>query len=155
MNALIVSDAPERKSFTQILKLKEEIEELSCKSVDLLIFSNKEIILNRGQREKSSGNAFKLLRKLLTKRSHHLIVVSLEKTNLEKFLEADGNILNLIEETVPQATVFVFGAPSVLDKVDKSRSKQVSLYYRPGVSKVTAKFKRDVIEFIESSKQCK
>lgn len=150
MNILIVSDTPKRCSFAQILSLKEKIQQLGRHNVDLFTFGEERITLNSQRIGDTSGNIFDLLKRLFAKKSYRLIIVSLEKVNLKKLLKADADLSNLKEEIASQATFFVFGASSVLSKFEKLRSKEVHIYFRPGVSKLTAKFKRDVTDFVLS-----
>ena len=152
MNALIISDEPERKSFGQILSLKKEIQGLCRNKVDLLIFSNKGIFLNREQIGKKAGTAVKLLESLLSEKTYGLIVISLELNNLKKLFPEKRSILELIKDTSPQTGTFLFGASSVLNKLEKERIVRVFLYSRPGVSKLTREFKNDVIDYIRAKK---
>lgn len=152
MHILIVSDTPDRQSFAQILSLKEKIQQIGRQNVDLFTFCEKEITLN-SERIGDSRNIFRFLTRLFAKKPYNLIIVSLEKNNLRKLFKTDVDLLNLKEKIAPKASVFVFGASSVLSKFEKLRSRKVHIYFRPGVSKLTARFKREVINFVISDKQ--
>ena len=148
MNVLIVSDEPERKSFTQISSLKKEIMRLDRNKVDSFTFSKKGIFLNEERIGNNVGIALKLLESLLNERTYRLIVISLDLNNLRKLFLENQNILNLIKSTSPQTDTFLFGASSVLDKLKKEKTAHVFLYSRPDVSKLTKDFKNDVINHI-------
>lgn len=153
MNVLIVSDVPSRDSFNQILILKNEIQENCACNVDLLAFDDGKLILNgRPIGETQGEQFFALFGRLLTEKSHSLIIFSLEKINLNRIFGIDKNVLKLIGKFVPEAAVYVFGASTVLANIAKPKGLQLFLYPRPGVSKLTAELKKDVVERIRRSK---
>ncbi len=149
MNVLMISDEPERKSFGQILSLKEQIEGLVRNKVDSLVFSDKGVFLNKERIGKEAGIALRLVESLLKERTYGLIVISLELHNLGKLFPEKEDILDLIADTSPQTATFLFGASSILDKLDKRKTIHVFLYSRPGVSKLTKEFRNDVIDYIK------
>jgi hypothetical protein len=152
MNVLIVSDEPERKSFDQIISLKNEIQELGRDKVYLFIISNKGIFLNEERIEKRGGIVLRLLERVLNERTYGLIVVSLELNNLKELFPPKGNILDLIKDTSPQTDIFLFGASSILGKLERENTIRVFLYRRLGVSKLTKEFRNDVINYVKTKK---
>ena len=152
MNILVISDEPERKSFGQILSLKKEIQRLGRNKVDLFVFSNMGIFLNKRRVGKKADMALKLLESLMSEKTYGSIVVSLKLNNLEKLFPKKRDILDLIKDASPQTDTFLFGASSVFSKLGKRRTNRVYLYSRPGVAKLTCKFKNDVIDHINAKK---
>jgi len=150
MNVLIISDETESKSFGQILSLKREIQESDRNKVDLFIFSKKGIFFNQELVEKEADKTVKLVERLLGENTYGVIIVSLKLNNLRELFPEKRNILDLIENTFPQTDIFLFGASSVLKKLDKERTNRVFLYPRPGVSKLTREFKNDVIDYVKT-----
>ena len=152
MRTLIISDEIDSKSFDQILSLKMEIQGLCRNQVDLFVFSNKGILMNREQIGEETDNAIEILKKLLGETTYDLIVISLKLVNLRRLFPEKRNVLNMIEMNSPQTSIFLFGASSILDKLKEKRIKNVFLYSRPGVSKLTREFRNDVIDYIKTKK---
>jgi hypothetical protein len=150
MNILLISDDPERKSFGQIASLKKQMQGRGRNNVDLFIFSNKGIFLNQGKIGKKASLALTLLERLISEKKHDLIVVSLKLNNLKKLFPEKWNILDLIKRTSHKTDIFLFGAASVIDRLEKERKNRVFLYSRPGVSKLTSEFKNDLIAYIKT-----
>lgn len=151
MNVLIVSDDPERKSFRQILNLRREIRGLGRHKVDLLLFSNNGLFLNQDQIGKKA-NATVIFESVLRERTYGLIAISLKSSNLWKLFPEKRTILDAIEENSPQTDTFIFGASSVLERLDKERAANLFLYSRPGVGKLTRDFKKDLIGRIKTER---
>jgi len=152
MGILIISDEIESKSFGQILSLKREIQGLRRNRVDLFVFSNKGILVNHEKIGEETDNPINILKKLLRKKTYDLIVISLKLVNLRRLFSQKRNVLNMIEMNSPQTNIFLFGASSTLDKLKEKRTKNVFLYARPGVSKLTKEFRNDVIDYIKTKK---
>lgn len=150
MKVLIISDDPERKSFVPILGLRDEIQESGRNKADLLVFSNRGIFLNQEQIGRKADTTVKLLESVLSEKTYALIVISLKSSNLLKLFPEKRSILDLIKEISPQTDTFLFGASSVLQKLEKERATNTFLFSRPGVSKLTRKFKNDLIDYIKT-----
>lgn len=148
MNILLISDEPERESFCQITSLKKEMQGLARSNVDLFVFSNKGIFLNQKQIGEKASLALKLLERLISEKKPDLVVVSLKLNNLKKLFPEKLNILDLIKSTSHKTDIFLFGAASVIDRLEKERNRVFS-YSRPGVSKLTSEFKNDLIDYIK------
>lgn len=153
MNILLISDDPTSESFRQILSLKREIEGITRKRVDLITFSDDEVSLNQKQVVKKpiERDSFITLETILKREAYFLLIISLRLKFL-KLLFPDGeNILDLIEKTSSDVTVFIFGAESALKNVRKEQRK-LSIFLNPrhGVAKLTQEFKNKIITYLES-----
>lgn len=152
MNILMISDETESKSFGQILSLKGEIQKFCGNKVDLFTFSNNGIFLNQARIGKKAYKVVELIEGVLGEKTYDLIVVSLKLSNLRELFPKKRNILDSIEDISPQTTTFLFGASSVINKLNKEKPIRVFLYSRPGVSKLTREFRNDVIDYIKTKK---
>ncbi len=152
MNVLMISDETESQSFGQILSLIGEIQKFCGNKVDLLTFSNKGILLNQARIGKKAYKAVELLERVLSEKKYDLIVVSLKLSNLRELFPEKRNILDSIEDISPQTATFLFGASSVITKLNKEMPIRVFLYSRPGVSKLTRDFKNEIIDYVKTKK---
>lgn len=86
MNVLIILDDPVRESFRQILSLKQGIEDLIRKQVDLITFSSDGIFLNQKRMEKelSTGAILSTLEDLLKRKAYLVCVMSLRLKYLKR-----------------------------------------------------------------------
>jgi len=148
MNVLLISDNPHQKTFGQIWALKKRIQEINA-DVDLLAFSNEGVFLNQ-EKVGAPGASTGLLEKVLKSKAYTVVAISLTLKNLRMLLPEKEDILNLIEDILPETAIFVFGGPSILGRL--RRAPLVHLYQRPGVDKLTKAFKRDLIEHIKGLK---
>jgi hypothetical protein len=148
MKCLIISDEPEQVSFNQILKLETDIKKMVKKQVDLVTFSRNGVFLN-GKLIKSGTRPemHDVVKQILKKMRYSLFVISLESNNLEQLLSNESNLIELIYATSPNATVFIFGASRMLEKI--SPKEKVFLYPRVGVSKLTKEFRAAVLSHVE------
>jgi hypothetical protein len=147
MNILIISDDPERKSFYQILGLKQRIQELGGK-VDMFIFSKKGIFLNKRKFQKRSVPAIGLLEDILKKKEYATIVISVTLNSVKYLFPGKLNILRSILRISPRTNTFVFGASSMLDRIEKNEAIHLFFHPRHGVAKLTREFKNDLIAHI-------
>lgn len=145
MNVLIISDDSELSSFDEILSLKQAIQRLHVK-VDTLILSSGGIFWNKSG--KRDITAIKLLADLLHEKDLDLIGVSLTVANLEQLCIVRPSILDLVEQISPQTDFFIFGASSVLTKIEKDRKTKIFLYKRRGVAKITNEFRMNLLDRI-------
>jgi hypothetical protein len=155
MNVLIISDDPLRKSFCQILSLKQSIEDLIRKQVDLIAFSSDGVFLNqkRMSRDLSTDAILNTLRNTLKRKAYLVCIISLRLKYFKRVFLEGWNILDLIEKTSPQATVFIFGASSILNNVQIEQKVQPIFFYsRHGVAKLTKEFKNEIIRRIKAIK---
>ncbi len=149
MPILIISDDPERMSFSQILILKQKIQRLFPK-VDLFIFSKGNILLNQKLIGKTKDIAIRVLENILKKKKYNTIIISLSLNNLKKFLPKKRNVLEIIKEVSPRTDIFIFGASSLLNKLKKEELQNVFLFSRPGVNKLTIEFRNTVINHLQT-----
>lgn len=155
MGVLIISDYPDNKLFRQILILKNEVENLTKKQVDLITFSSLGVFLNRKQiiTEIRKSTILNLLHKNLKRKTYLVYIISLTRKYLELILPAQQNILDLINKISPNATVFIFGASSILNDIKiEQKVQHVFFYPRPGVNKLTKEFKKRIIGRIKTIK---
>jgi hypothetical protein len=148
MNILVISDDPERKSFCQILDLEQRIQELGGK-VDMFIFSKKGIFLNRKQNQKRSVPPIGLLEDILKKKEYATIVISVTLNSMKYLFPGKLNILRSIPKISPRTDTFVFGASSMLDRIEKDKAIHLFFYPRRGVAKLTREFKNDLIAYLK------
>ena len=154
MNVLIVSDNPASKSFLPILRLKEDMEELIRKQIDLIAFSSNGILLNqRLIRKESSLDAIRsTFEKIFEKKVYQVCIFSLTSEYLGRVFLGEWNLLNLINKNSPQAALFVFGASKMLNKLrTEHRTRSIFLFPRPGVAKLTREFRDKIIKYIKNS----
>lgn len=147
LDVLLVSDDPELKSFQQILGLRYSIEQTKT-NVDLLVLSEKGILLN----QKLIGEAGQLARSLenvFSRRFYSVVAISLTIHHLENLL--NKRVLDSIAVISPQTDFFVFGGPSLLQNLEDR--PRFHLYPRPGVNKITSRFKVRLIEYIRKKKE--
>jgi len=143
----MISDDPKGLLFGQITNLKETIQELKS-NVDLLLFSETDVLLNdRILNGKASSVHF--LEATLRRKSFDLIAVSMERDHLKELFLGKPSILDFLKEYSPQTKVYVFGASSLLDQIEKDSGIQLFLYPRRGVSKLTKEFKDDLVGFVK------
>jgi len=154
MKILIISDNPERKSFRPIEVLKDFLQNKAQKKVDLFALSPKSLFLN-GKVISKRTDASKVLEELeaiLRKGLYSLYIISLEAHNLKKiFPSKKKNFLDMVDAYSKNSTVFVFGAPSMLNNIKENCGKlQVNLFLkpRPGVAKITKELKEQISEYI-------
>lgn len=157
MNILLISDDPNRESFRQILRLKGDIEDITRKQVDLITFSPDGVFLNKKLTGKKLdvNVIFTTLENILKTKSYRICIISLELKYLKQLFPDERNILDLINKTSPNATVFIFGANSILKPIRKEKGKQVFLYARHGVAKITRELKSQIITYIKSLSKLK
>jgi hypothetical protein len=148
MNILIISDDPERKSFCQILDLKQRIQELGGK-VDMLVFSKNGIFLNGKQVQKSSVPPAGLLENILKKKKYATIVISVALNSMKYLFPGKLTTLRLIPRVSPKTDAFVFGASSMLERIEKDETMHLFFHPRHGVAKLTREFKNDLIAHIK------
>lgn len=132
MNVLLISDDPEKKSFDQILNLKKDIEEEEV-SVDLIVAAEEGVLLDGGK----IGEPRRLIesvRKVLGERSYSIVAISLTRKNLTNLLQEDHSILDYVSLYLPQTDVFIFGAPSLLKRLNEKKP-HTTICSRPGVDK--------------------
>lgn len=148
MNILIISDDPENKSFCQILDLKQRIQELGGK-VDMFLFSKNGIFLNRKQVQKKSVPAIGLLEDILKEKEYAIIVISVTLNSMKYLFRGQLNILRSIAKTSSRTDTFVFGASSMLDRIEKDEAMHLFFHPRRGVAKLTRKFKKDLVAYLK------
>jgi hypothetical protein len=150
MNILLISDEPEKKTFEQITILKKEMEQAGRNGVDSFIFSKEGIFLNQKQIGKKANITLKLLEIVISRKKYDLLVISLKLSILKNLFLEKRSILEIINNLSPKTNIFLFGASSVIDRLEKEKTNHVFLYSRPGVSKLTSEFKNDLIGYIKT-----
>ncbi len=148
MRALIISDDPESESFTQITALKQQIE-LKKYKVDLVVFQDEKIFLNRDKIQKKE-KPIELLKVLLREKDYFIIVVSLKIKYLVQLFPQGDDFVTTLKSISPNSALFVFGASTILGGI--KNKKNVFLYHRSGVAKTTTQFNNGIIDFICSKK---
>lgn len=151
MRVLIISDDPDRWSFRQVLTLKKNIENMDEKQVDLITFSSDGIFVNRKLKGKKMdvSTILSIFKNLLKSGTYDVFIMSLKRKYLKRLFRHDWNVLDLINRTSPQATVFIFGASSILNDIKTGQWTQpISLHFRNGVAKLTHELRNAIIEQI-------
>jgi hypothetical protein len=148
MNILIISDDPERRSFCQILDLKQRIQELGGK-VDMFVFSKNGIFLNGKKVQKRSVPPIGLLENILKKKEYATIVISVTLNSMKYLFPGERNILRSIPRISLGTDMFVFGAPSMLDRIEKDEATDLFFHPRHGVAKLTREFTNDLVAHIK------
>lgn len=147
MGVLIISDEPEKSSFHQIHLLKKEIQALGEK-VDIITLTSNRIWLN--EKEIASDlTLMAFLEKRLLEEKYQIIAVSLVLKNFKRLFSDSNNIVDTVEKLSSETEIFIFGGYSLLKEMEKDKVDNLFLYQRPGVSKVTKQFKRDLVKHIE------
>jgi hypothetical protein len=142
LKVLIISDDPESKLFYQITSLRKAIQELG-ENVDLLVLSDKGTFLNKKRIDEKVRENSRFLKLISREKPYAVIVVSLELNNLKKLFLEKPNIFHFLRNCSPMTRTYVSGASSVLSKIP------LLVYPRPGVTKLTRKFKEDLIDYIK------
>lgn len=81
--------------------------------------------------------------------SHDLVVISLELHNLKRLFLEKPSILDFLKNRSPNTRVYVFGASSIINRIEKNSGIHLSLYPRLGVAKLTCELKNDLIDYIK------
>ena len=148
MRALIISDDPESESFAQITALRQQIE-LRRYKVDLVVFQDEKIFLNRDKTEKKE-NPIELLKVLLREKDYFIIVISLKIKYLVQLFPQGDDFVTTLKSISPNSALFVFGASTILGGIKDK--KNIFLYHRSGVTKTTTQFSNDIIDFLRPKK---
>lgn len=150
MNVLIVSDDPERESFRQISMLKNDIEGITTKRIDLVAFSTSGVFLNQKliAKKPNESEILATLENVLKRKEYSIFIISLGLRFLKQLFPDESNILDLVNKTSPEATVFIFGANCVIKTI--RQKKHVFKYPRRGVAKLTQEFKNSIISHVRS-----
>ena len=149
MNILLISDDPNRKSFSQIHALKQGLQETGG-MVDLLVFSGENVLLNKDRiGERHTAN--RLFENILTEKNYAIIAISLRVDNLKALFQEDRNFLKLVAEFSPLSEIFIFGGSSLLKRIQSlDCGLNLVLFKRPGVAKLTLEFKNELIGRIKN-----
>jgi hypothetical protein len=148
VNVLIIADDPEAPAFDQITKLRKAIQELVGK-VDLLALSREGIFFNQKKTSGKDDTDIGSVQSILANRRYTLIIVSLGTDNLKKLFFEKSNIMQFLRNSPSRISMYVFGASRVLNEIETSRSVDLFLYSRPGVSKLTQEFKNAILNYIK------
>ena len=83
---------------------------------------------------------------------YSLYVVSFKAKDFKKIFPSEKkNFLEMIEKYSKNSTVFIFGAPSILNDTKKIREElEINLFLkpRPDVAKITNELKKQIINYI-------
>ena len=121
---------------------------------DLLVFSEKGVFFNKKIVSHKSEAAIDSIQDVLTKNAYSIVVISLTLYNLRRLLSDGGDIIGLVEKYSPGVVAFIFGSPNSLAKLKGNHPNASFFYYpRPGVNKLTRQFKKDLLDYLQKSKQ--
>lgn len=154
MKTLIISDNPERQSFRQIEIFKDFLQNKVQNRVDIFALSSKSLLFNNRVISKRT-NALRVLEEIeavLKRGLYSFYIVSLEAENLKKIFPFEkANFLKMAEKHSKNSNIFIFGAPSILNNIEKFREKlKVNVFLTPrhGVAKITDEFKKQILNSV-------
>ena len=154
MKILIISDDPEKESFRQIEIFKDFLQNKVKNKVDLFALSPECLFLNKRviSRRTDVSIILKKLEGILKSGLYSLYVVSLKAENFRKIFPSEKkNFLEMTEKYSKNSTIFIFGAPSILNNIKKFREEleiNLSLKPRPGVAKITNELKKQILNYV-------
>jgi hypothetical protein len=125
MTILIITDYPESKSFTSIIKLRNDLKQKE---------KVKEIYIESSVPFKKEIYTINFSRDIST------VIISLVSHNLQKFIQY--MLLDELAQLSHIKHIFLFGSRKILDKY---QHKKVNKYYRRGVSKISSQLKSDIL----------
>ena len=147
MKVLIISDDPETPALDQIIGLRKAIQELVGK-VDLLAFSSDCIFFNQKKISEKGDTNVGSSQDILAKKRYTLIIISLETDNLKKLFFEKSNIMQYLRNSPSRVRMYVFGASKDLYEIPNGRSVDLFPYSRPGVAKLTQKFRNAILDYV-------
>ena len=141
MKVIIVSDDPESQLYHQIIKLKKDIEKIIYTPVDVISLSTKNIIvdINRNIKISKESNIKKQLEEIFQKIKYDFYIFSLNKNHITLLFK---NKINILDQLDTNAEIFIFGAWS---EIRSLKGKNIHIFRRPGVSKLTKQFKENIL----------
>jgi len=154
MNILIISDDPEKESFRQIEIFKDFLQNKVKNKVDMFALSPECLFLNNRviSRRSDVSIILKKLEDILKSGLYSLYVVSLKVENFKKiFPSKRKNFLEMTEKYSRNSTIFIFGAPSILNNIKKfCEELEITLFLkpRPGVAKITNELKKQILNYV-------
>jgi len=152
LNILIISDGEMQKSFRPISKLKEDIEKIVLKPIDILSFSMKGISYNNKILTKlTTANYINLfLQDIIARNKYKIIIISLELKHWKIFFKDKFNIIKVVYDVNPDSILYIYGAISIMNKISYSYNEN-NLVFEPrrGVAKISLNFKKKILDRIK------
>ena len=154
MKILIISDDPEKESFRQIEIFKNLLQNKAKNKVDLFALSPESLFLNNRliSRRTDIHIVLEKLESILKRGLYSLYIVSLKGENFKKIFPSEKkDFLEMTEKYTKNSTIFIFGAPSILNNIKKFHEElEINLFLkpRPGVAKITNELKKQILNYV-------
>lgn len=156
MRILIISDDPKGTSFYQIAILKDLLQKKVKSKVDLFALSPEFLFFNNRviSRRTDVSTVLKKLENLLKRGLYSLYIISLKADNLMKVFPSENrNFLEMAKMYSKNAIIFIFGAPTILNNMEKfCEEPKINLFLIPrhGVAKITDELRKQILNYVQT-----